>query len=306
MIRLRTMKTMSFDTLKLQHDSDLATLTLNRPEKRNAISPEMIDELLRALDEAESSRARVVIITGAGTAFCAGMDLDTLKALAAESPQHTTQDAALRSPGATRVPGGARKAADPRGSRRDESSTPPALESSRRIASLFRRIYSFPKPLIAAVNGPAIAGGCGIATLADFTLAVPEAKFGYTEVRIGFIPAIVSVFLIRQIGEKRARDLLLTGRTFDADEARQMGLVNEVVPRGRLLERARELATTLLAASPESLVYTKRLLREFAEAEIDREVELAVRENASIRSTADFREGISAFLEKRKPSWRGD
>src|SRR5207247_6817898 len=97
------------------------------------------------------------------------------------------------------------------------------------MARLFRRIYDFPKPLIAAVNGPAIAGGCGVATLCDFTLAVPEAKFGYTEVRIGFVPALVSVFLIRQIGEKRARDLLLTGRIIEAEEARRLGLVTEVV-----------------------------------------------------------------------------
>ncbi len=170
---------------------------------------------------------------------------------------------------------------------------------------MFRRIYSFPKPMIAAVNGPAIAGGCAIASLADFTLAVPEAKFGYTEVRIGFMPAIVSVFLIRQVGEKRARDLLLTGRIFDAEEARQMGLVNEIVPQEKLLERARELATTLLGVSPTSLAYTKRLLREFTKAEMDRELDLAVEQNARIRSTADFREGLAAFLEKRKPAWRG-
>ncbi len=295
---------MTYATLKLEHEDDLATLTFNRPEKRNAISLEMIDELSAALDEAQSSRARVVILTGAGTAFCAGMDLD---ALAEESPQHTARDATLRSPVATQVPVAAKKA-DPRGSRSGGSSTSPALtdlESSRRIASMFRRIYSFPKPMIAAVNGPAIAGGCALATLADFTLAVPEAKFGYTEVRIGFMPAIVSVFLIRQVGEKRARDLLLTGRIFDAEEARQMGLVNEIVPQEKLLERGRELATTLLGVSPTSLAYTKRLLREFTKPEMDRELDLAVEQNARIRSTADFREGLAAFLEKRKPIWRG-
>ena len=291
---------MTYATLKLEHEDDLATLTFNRPEKRNAISPEMIDELSGALDEAQSGRARVVILTGAGTAFCAGMDLDALRALAAPSPEHTSEGAALKD--------GATKGAEPRGSRRARSSASPALtdlESSRRIASMFRRIYSFPKPMIAAVNGPAIAGGCAIASLADFTLAVPEAKFGYTEVRIGFIPAIVSVFLIRQVGEKRARDLLLTGRIFDAEEARQMGLVNEIVAQEKLLERARELATTLLGVSPTSLAYTKRLLREFTKAEMDRELDLAVEQNARIRSTADFREGLAAFLEKRKPAWRG-
>jgi methylglutaconyl-CoA hydratase len=178
------------------------------------------------------------------------------------------------------------------------------LSDSRRTASMFRRIYSFPKPVIAAVNGPAIAGGCGIATVCDYTLAVPGAKFGYTEVRIGFIPALVSVFLVRQIGEKRARELLLSGRLFDAEEARQLGLVNEVVPGEKLMARARELAIALLEVSPTSLRYTKRLLADFSQKELDCELEMAIRENARIRATADFREGLSAFLEKRKPHWR--
>jgi len=276
---------MSYTTLKLEFErldlkgvhgpalspveGELATITLNRPEKRNAISAEMIEELLAALDGAESSAARVVLLTGAGKAFCSGMDLDSLKAIA---PQSAEQN----------------------------------LEASRQVARLFRRLYSFPKPLIAAVNGPAIAGGCGIAMLCDFTLAVPDATFGYTEVRIGFIPAFVSVFLIRQVGEKRARDLLLTGRIFDAAEAHRIGLVTEVGPADALLDRCHELAATLLASSPTSLERTKRLLRHFSQSDFDCEMELAVQENASIRSTADFREGVASFLEKRKPVWRGN
>ncbi len=163
-----------YQTLLLEISGNVATITLNRPEKRNAISTPMMAELQTALDEIEKSHARVGILTGAGKAFCAGMDLDMLAAIAKQSPAENQED-------------------------------------SRRIAKLFRRIWSFPRPLIAAVNGAAYAGGCGIATLCDFTLAVPEAKFGYTEVKIGFLPAIVSVFLTRQIGEKRCRDLLLTG-----------------------------------------------------------------------------------------------
>jgi len=258
---------MPYRTIKLEIEADLATLTLNRPDQRNAISPEMIEEFLGAFDEVESGPAGVVLLTGAGKGFCSGMDLDALRAISAQSSEQS-------------------------------------LESSRRMAQMFRRIYNFPKPLLAAVNGPAIAGGCGIATLCDFTLAVPEAKFGYTEVRIGFVPAIVSVFLIRQIGEKRARDLLLTGRLFSAEEASQLGLVNEVVPPHKLLERARELAGQLLEVSPTSVTYTKRLLRELTDAGLDHDIERAVHTNAAIRSTADFREGLSAFLQKRKPTWR--
>lgn len=261
---------MTYNALTLEHANQIATITLNRPDKRNAISTEMIEDLLAALGACEHERStRVVIITGAGKAFCSGMDLDALKAVAGQS---TDQN----------------------------------LEDSKRMARMFRRLYDFPKPLIAAVNGPAIAGGCGIATLCDFTLAVPDAKFGYTEVRIGFIPAIVSVFLIRQIGEKRARDLLLTGRIFAAEEAQQLGLVNAIVAPEKLLDTARELADSLLASSPTSLTRTKILLSQTAREALDRDLELAVAQNAAIRSTRDFKEGVAAFLEKRNPDWQGE
>jgi len=257
------------ETLKLDFAQEVATITLNRAEKRNAISPLMLSELQSALDAVEKSHSRVVIITGAGKAFCAGMDLDMLASIAKQSPAENQED-------------------------------------SRRMARMFRRIWSFSKPLIAAVNGAALAGGCGIATLCDFTLAVPEAKFGYTEVRIGFLPAIVSVFLTRQIGEKRARDLLLTGRIIEAAEAKEIGLVTEVVPSEHLMARAQELAAVLIAASPNSLTRAKRLLTSAAAASVDADLERAVLENARIRCTPDFKEGVASFLEKRKPVWRGE
>jgi len=258
-----------FSTLLLDITGNLATITLNRPEKRNAISTHMMAELQTALDEIEKSHTRVGILTGAGKAFCAGMDLEMLSTIAKPSPAENQED-------------------------------------SRRIAKMFRRIWSFPRPLIAAVNGAAYAGGCGIATLCDFTLAVPEAKLGYTEVKIGFLPAIVSVFLTRQIGEKRARDLLLTGRILDAPEAKEFGLVSEIVPADRLMQRAHELAETLIAASPSSLARSKRLLVSSAAAGVDHDLERAILENARIRCTPDFQEGLASFLEKRKPVWQGD
>ena len=257
-----------YTTLTLAYDGAIATVTLNRPDKRNAISHELIEEIHLALQEIEASPAQVLILTGSGVAFCSGMDLDNLRQLTKLTADENRAD-------------------------------------SERMAHMFRALYGFPKVTIAAVNGPAIAGGCGLATLCDFTLASTEAKFGYTEVRIGFVPAIVSAFLLRQVGEKHARDLLLTGRVIDAEEAHRLGLVNEVVRPDSLLPRAYELAKTLAANSLASLLATKRLLQAFSQMELERQMATAVDENARIRTTQDFREGVSSFLEKRTPNWTG-
>src|SRR5438270_8210810 len=203
------MMTHDYNTVRYSEAAGIATITLNRPDKRNAITYELMQDLVAALKQAASSSAQVVILTGAGKAFCAGMDLDNLKQLSGRTHEQNLKD-------------------------------------SETMASLFRALYDFSRPTIAAVNGAAIAGGTGLATLCDFTLAVPEAKFGYTEVRIGFVPAIVSSFLIANIGEKRARDLLLTGCIFGATEALKLGLVNEIVAPEQLLARAQELAARLL------------------------------------------------------------
>jgi methylglutaconyl-CoA hydratase len=242
------------------------TLTLNRPEKRNALSPELIDELETALHEAAECSCGVVILTGAGAAFCAGLDLDHLATISARTHEENRKD-------------------------------------SENVARVLRALYEFPKPVIAAVNGPAIAGGMGLATIPDFTLAVPEAKFGYTEVRIGFVPAIVASFLLRQIGEKHTRDLLLTGRLIKAQEAHTLGLVNQIVAADQLMVTARALAHSLLQNSPQAMQSVKRLLAKHASRRLDEEIADAIDANASQRSTEDFKEGVQAFLQRRKADW---
>lgn len=256
------------ETVLLNVDGQIATITLNRPDKRNAVSFQLIADLMAALDEIEKSAANVLIITGAGKAFCAGMDLEELKSILGKSHEENVKDSTV-------------------------------------MAEMFRRLYDFPLPTIAAVNGAAIAGGTGLATMCDFTLAVPEAKFGYTEVRIGFVPAIVSSILVWQVGHKIARDLLLSGRLFDTNEAHRLGLVNEVVPADRLSTRAFELAGELLANSPSSVRETKKLINGFLASQLDTQIAEAIEGNARVRTTADFREGVSSFLEKRKPIWSG-
>ena len=257
---------MSFKTVQYAETHDITTITLNRPEKRNAISYELIDDLIAALQRAATAPPNIVILTGAGSAFCAGMDLDNLKQLIGRSGAQNLKD-------------------------------------SETMAGLFRTLYDFPKVTIAAVNGAAIAGGTALATLCDFTLAVPGVKFGYTEVRIGFVPGIVSTYLINNVGEKRARDLLLTGRLFDSEEAQRLGLVNEIVAPDRLLPRAYALAAELMEISPASLKVTKALLSSFTKDQLDRQLARAIHENAAIRQTADFKEGVTSFLERRKPKW---
>ncbi len=245
------------------------TLTLNRPHRRNALTPEMQLELIAALEDAAAAPGtRVLILTGASDHFCAGLDIAALQALA-----------------------------DP--------ATPPAQlqDDANRIARVFRTLYELPLPTIAAVDGYALAGGTGLATLCDFTLASPVATFGYTEVRIGFIPALVSAYLVLQIGEKRARDLLLSARLFPASEAKTLGLVSEILPPQSLLPRAHALAASLLANSPESLRATKQLLATQNRPWLDAALAAALEANARIRTTSNFREGISAFLEKRPPTW---
>ena len=259
---------MEYRNLELLFDSGLATITLNRPEKRNAISFALVEELQNALDAIEQSSAQIVILTGAGKAFCAGVDLEELRTLVGKTHDENVRDSA-------------------------------------RMAHIFRRLYDFPLPTIAAVNGAAIAGGTGLATMSDFTLAVPEAKFGYTEVRIGFVPAIVSSILVWQVGHKIARDLLLTGRLFDAVEAQRYGLVNEVVQPSQLMSRAHGLAAQIRENSPCSVRATKRLINGFIAGQLNLQITQAIEDNARIRATADFREGITAFLEKRRPNWSG-
>ena len=170
--------------------------------------------------------------------------------------------------------------------------------------NFFRRIYEFPKPVIAAVNGPAIGGGCGLASVCDIVLAAEDAVFGYTEARVGFIPALVAVFLVRICGEKKARELLLTGRLFSAQEAQEIGLVNHVVGKEALLGKARELAREIAQNSPTAVRLTKELMKDLPGLSLEKGLIAALQLNTLIRTTEDFKEGVSSFLEKRRAQWK--
>ena len=258
--------TRNFEHIVVKSANGVKTITLNRPDKRNAMSMAMIEELTSALHEAETCSCGVVILTGAGSAFCAGLDMEQLKTMTASTPDENRRD-------------------------------------SENMALVLRTLYDFPKPVIAAVNGPAIAGGMSLATIPDFTLAVPEAKFGLNEVRVGFVPAIAATFLIRQVGEKRARELLLSGKLLKSNEALEIGLVSEIVSPDQLMKSAHALAQTLLLNSPQAMQAVKRLLAQHACRRLDEEIEDAIVANAQQRSSEDFKEGVMAFLQRRRAEW---
>ena len=258
---------MNHKTILVTDSHSVRTVTLNRPGRRNAMTQEMQLELIGLMEETAASEVSALILTGSGDAFCSGLDLSELQTMRDKTAAEYRTDV-------------------------------------ERLARLFVSLYELPIPTIAAVNGPAVAGGTGLATLCDFTLATPEARFGFTEVRIGFVPALVSAFLALQLGDKQCRDLLLTGRLFGAAEALQLGLVNEIVEREELQPRAHALAKSLMSNSPQSLSATKQLLAAQNRAWLDAAIVAAMQANAESRESADFREGVSAFLEKRKPDWK--
>lgn len=260
---------MQFTRIAYQSSARTARITLNRPDRRNAIDDVMIAELATAFAAAVRDPAvRVVLLTGSEDSFCAGADLGYLRAMQGNDLEENRMD-------------------------------------SGRLASLFRQIYELRKPVIAVVNGPALAGGCGLATVCDFVIASRErAVFGFPEVRIGFIPAIVTIFLVKRIGEGRARELILRGNTISAAEAERLGIVTAVVPHEQLESAAAELADELSSrCGPTAVGLCKELLARLSGLSTHEALEVAGNMNAAARMTAECREGIAAFLEKRSLRW---
>lgn len=246
----------------------ICTITLNRPDKRNALNEKVVSELKQAFAQAANdANAKVIVLAAKGSAFCAGADLAYLQQL-----QQNTYDE--------------------------------NLADSNHLKELFHQIYTHPKVVIAKIQGHAIAGGCGLATVCDFSFAVEEAQFGYTEVRIGFIPAIVKVFLLRKIGEGKAKELLLSGDLISADEAKDFGLINRVVKEGELDEAVNEFAKKLVKKnSGQSMQFTKQMIAQVQEMGLEEGLNYAAAQNAKARASEDCQKGIAAFLNKEKPSW---
>ena len=246
----------------------IGTISLNRPDKRNALNAEMTAELKAVFLKAEKDDSvKIIILKGEGKAFCAGADLAYIKQLQNNTYEENLQD-------------------------------------SQQLKELFWLIYTLSKVVIAQVNGHALAGGCGLATVCDFSFAVPEAKFGYTEVKIGFVPAIVKVFLLRKTGEGRARDLLLSGRVFSAADAKAYGLINELVPAGKLEQHVCNFAQELAQNnSGQSMALTKQMIASVQEKGLEEALDYAAAMNAKARSNEDCKKGIATFLNKEEIKW---
>ncbi len=260
----------TYSTIKVHSEQCVGYIVLNRPEKRNALNALMIGELHDILDRWETDgKVKVVVLKGQGKAFCSGADLAYLREMRDYDFEHNRQD-------------------------------------SRALAGLFLKIYTFPKPMIAQVEGPALAGGCGLASVCDLILASENAKFGYPEVKIGFVAALVSTFLIRQIGERKARELLLSGRILSAQEALDFGLINQVVPAADLQAVVERWVQELLKNGAQAMKTTKQLFSNFNYQNIEQDLERLSEINARFRQTDEFSEGINAFLEKRAPKWQSE
>jgi methylglutaconyl-CoA hydratase len=247
-----------------------AIITLNRPDKRNALSRGLIAALTDAFQRVrEDSAARCVILTGAGSVFCAGMDLAEL-AESLDLPQTPAAETTI-------------------------------WNDALRLATLFDLIYTLPKPTIAAVNGAAAAGGAGLVTVCDLAVAVSQARIGYPEVRRGLVAAMVMPHLLRHVGERTARYLLLSGEFLDAPEACRAGLINAVVPAEQLMEQAQTWCRSVAEGGPNALASTKTLLRLFSRQALS--AEEAAQASAAPRLTEECKQGLRAFFAKQPTPW---
>lgn len=249
--------------IKFELKEKIGILTLNRPEKRNSLHPELVKQIIEKLQSIKNDdEINSLIITGEGTSFCAGADLEYLNTLSNNSSAENEIDSEL-------------------------------------LSQMFLQLYDFPKPTIAAVNGPAIAGGCGLATVCDFIFAHPSnSLFGFSEVKIGFIPAIVSIFLIKKLGEGKATQMLLSGEVIDGIHAFQFGLVNQLSEN--VLEHSVTYAKQLSSNSIGSMIQTKRMIKNISGMNIHDAVRYCQNLNVISRTTDDFRNGITNFLSKNK------
>ena len=258
---------MSFETVELRLENKVAWVALNRPDVRNAFNEVMIEELIRVLEQVEKDASvRVLVLTGNGKAFCAGADLNWMKKMKGFSYEENYADAL-------------------------------------RLAELMFRLYNLPKPTVARVNGASIGGSNGLVAACDIVIASHKAEFSLSEVKIGLVPACIGPYLLKKIGEKACRELFLSGERISADQARDLGLVSDVVTHINLTKRVEERISSLVTSGPNALAVSKELLGRISFMPLEEAKDYTARVIAELRSGDEAQEGMTAFLEKRKPKW---
>ena len=258
---------MNLERIELEITGPVARVWMNRPEARNAFDGLMVTELRKTLFDLRSvDGVRVIVLGGRGVSFCAGADLEWMKAMAGFS--------------------------------RAEN-----LGEAQALADLFFTVYESPKPVVARVHGHALGGGAGLVAACDIPVAALGTQFGFTEVRLGIIPAVISPYVLGKIGESAARELFLTGERFEAVRAVEIGLVRAAVPEEDLDATVERRVEELLKAGPRAIAEAKALIREVSWRRIEEMQRYTVERIADLRVSAEGQEGMRAFLEKRKPDW---
>jgi len=260
---------MKYETIEIHKEKDVTTVYLNRPEVHNAMNEKLMKELTTCFKElSRDDNTRIIILTGRGKSFCAGADLNWMKSMAKYSKEEN-------------------------------------IEDSRLLLNLYETIYTCPKPVIGRINGHAFGGGLGLFAVCDIAIAIPNCKFAFSEVKLGIIPSVISTYIVRRIGLSNMRRLFITGERFNSEYAKEVGLIDYVVPEEKFDERIQRYVELLRSSGPKAMEEVKKLVDACEKMDVEKYKEHTVKKIAELRISKEGQEGINAFLEKRKTKWSG-
>lgn len=258
---------MKDDSIEIQQDKDVVTIYLNRPEVHNAMSEELMKQLTTCFEKfGYDEKTRIIILTGKGKSFCAGADLNWMKSMVKYSKEENIKD-------------------------------------SRLLVSLYDSIYNCPKPVIGRVNGHAFGGGLGLFAVCDIAIAVPDCKFAFSEVKLGIIPAVISTYIARRVNISNMRRLFITGERFDSEYAKNIGLIDYVVPENEIDNKIEFYIKLLRSSGPIAIKQVKNLIDSIEKMEVEKYKNFTVEKISELRISDEGQEGINAFLKKRKSKW---
>jgi len=258
---------MEYDTIEIQRQNDITTITLNRPELHNVMNEKLIKELTSCFKKLNKDNlTKIIILTGKGKSFSAGADLNWMKSMANYSKEENIQDSKL-------------------------------------LSDLYETIYNSPKPIIGHINGHAFGGGIGLIAVCDITIAPPDKKFAFSEVKLGIIPSVISTYIVKRIGISNMRRLFITGERFNSQYAKQIGLIDYLVPEEEINNEIQKNIEKIKTSGPNAIIEIKKIVEKYQKMDIEKYKEHSVNKISELRISEEGQEGIKAFLEKRKPKW---